>query len=158
MSRRPKRPRIMPTSERYIMLHHWMTKSVAFRHLPGDAVKLIVVLATRHNGHNNGEVALSLRDAAREVGCSPNHATKLFRLLDTRGFIDVTQRGHFSLKTRHASTYKLNWLPMRRTEDSRMFHDPTKEFMLWLPGEVVQKRTPQIQNTVAPCETDSPTP
>lgn len=138
----------IPPGERYVLLHHWMLKSLAFRHLPGNAFKLMAVLALRYTGHNNGEIALSLRDAAREVGCSLNHATKLFRLLQSRGFIDVTQRGHFNLKTRHASTYKANWLPMRRTDHPGLMHEPTKEFMSWRPDESMNA-TQETQNTLS---------
>lgn len=109
MSRR-KRRAPLPRGQRYVALHFWLLESEAFGALSGNAVKLLVRLAARYNGVNNGAISMSVREAKAELGCSLNHAAKCFRELESAGFIEATQRGAFDWKKRHATTWRLTWV------------------------------------------------
>ncbi len=109
MTKRKKR-RPLPRDQRFATLHFWMLDSDAFRELRGNAVKLLLRLATRYNGANNGAISMSTREALKEVNCSHNHAAELFHELQDGGFIRATQKGAFAWKKRHATTWRLTWL------------------------------------------------
>jgi hypothetical protein len=122
MTRRKSKRGPIPREQRLVQLHYWLLDSDAFLELHGNAVKLLLRLRMRFNGSNNGKISMSTREAAREVNCSHNHAAKCFHLLQDAGFIRVTQKGAFSWKKRHATTWRLTWLECDG--------DPaTKEFM-----------------------------
>jgi hypothetical protein len=71
------------------------------------ARSLLVELYAVHDGQNNGALYLSIRDAARRVGVAANTVLRGFRDLECRGFIRPNQRGSFSWKARHATTWVL---------------------------------------------------
>jgi hypothetical protein len=151
MSQR-RRKYTVPYEQRFVQIPFWMIDSLAYRHLCGNGVKLLTLLAKRFTGHNNGNIPLSIREAARDLGCCKNHAAALFHTLGEVGFVSVVDRGHFQLKKRHASTYKLNWLPT--WDASGQLVPATRDFMSWQPKA---KEKQKIQNTGAPHGTDSPT-
>jgi hypothetical protein len=86
-------------------------------------------LARRYNGQNNGQISLSVRQAASEIGCCLNHAADLLHELEEAGFIAATQRGAFSWKKRHATTWRLTWIGMRDSNALSGIAEPTKDFM-----------------------------
>jgi len=63
---------------------------------------VLVELVNIYNGHNNGFIALSCRDAATRIGTSKDTASKAFSELVQKGFIEVARRGHFDRKSPHA--------------------------------------------------------
>lgn len=125
--RRPKRP--IPREQRHIAWYYWMLDAPAFRALRGNAVKLMAMLQTRYNGANNGQISMSVREAADQVGCSINHAAALFKELQDAGFIEATVKGAFSWKTRHATTWRLTWLPTPNAASASGSDEATKDFM-----------------------------
>lgn len=127
------------------------------RALSGNAAKLMMMLALRHNGINNGNITMSVREAAAEVRCTTNTATKLFEELQRFRMITCTRRGSFSQKHGLASHWHLHWLPDRgQTWDG--FGPDASPFMR-LPPEVTapkpkrKTRPPSIRPTVAKDET-----
>ena len=106
-----------------------MLNAPAFLRLRGNSVKLMAMLHKRYSGANNGDISMSVREAAREVRCSPNHAVSLFRELGAAGFIAPTVKGAFSWKARHATTWRLTWLPIEDASALSGLAEPTKEFM-----------------------------
>ena len=91
-----------------------MLEAPAFRALPGNAVKLLLILAKRFNGNNNGDISLSVREAAAEIGCSVNHALKCFRVLEREAFI---------------TTWRLTWLETNNPNALSGKDPGTKDFM-----------------------------
>lgn len=136
------------------MLEHLTLNCQAFHALSGNAVKLLVRLHVRYDGHNNGKISMSVREAAQEVGCCTNHASKLFHELQEKGFIRVATPGAFSLKARHATTWHLNWLPERRPDDRLAQSDRT--YMRWRPPPLPSPE--KKQDAVPPGETVDTTP
>lgn len=111
----------------FVMVPNYMFDSPAFRSLDRVARCLLLELIRRHNGHNNGEIALGQRDAAKAVGISKllTIATA-FRELEAKGFIEATAKGAFSNKLSRATEWRLTWL---EAGDRK----PDKPFMRWVP-------------------------
>ncbi|MGE0187659.1 MAG: hypothetical protein AB7Q23_17905 [Hyphomonadaceae bacterium] len=125
---------------KFITLHHWMLDCPAFRALSGNAVKLLTRLTRRYKGFNNGEISMSVREAMAELSCAKNTAVRCFRELEEMGFIRTTQKGAFSWKQRHATTWRLTWI--RTPNPLYVAGEPaTKEFMRWTQAEVKKSRS-----------------
>ena len=123
-------------SAQHVRLYRWMMQTQAWQRLPGLARALLVELLALHNGHNNGELFLSVREAAQRLNCDKNAAHAAFGILEEHGFIRPHVKGAFTRKTRHATSWVL-------TEFEHGGQPPTKDFTRWqLP--------PEIQNAVLP--------
>jgi hypothetical protein len=125
--KRRRKPTRIPRDQRFVRLPFWMLDSDAYRELTGQSVKLITRLGMRFTGSNNGAIAMSVREAERELDCCRNHAAKCFRELEQAGFIRPTQRGSFAWKKRHATTWRLTWLPASGVGGEEI--EASKEFM-----------------------------
>lgn len=117
---------------KHVRLHRWMLRSAAWQALPLIARCLLVELYDLYDGQNNGELFMSVREAARRLGIAANTAGRMFRELETKGFIRVRQKGSFDWKYRHATCWIL-------TEFGFAGHLPTKDFMRWQPLTENQK-------------------
>lgn len=118
-----------------------MLDSPAYRSLSCHARCLLVELGRRYTGENNGNIPMSVREAARLLGAGKNTAQKAFSELEDRGFIRPNVKGAFTFKARHATTWIL-------TEYKHGDERATKDFMKWKP-------TPIKQKPVSPRGTDS---
>lgn len=78
-------------------------RSLAFRSLSGSAVKVFIELRSRFNGGNNGDLSLSLGEAAQTLRMSKTSAKRAFDELRCKGFIVCTSTG--SWYGRRASTW-----------------------------------------------------
>jgi hypothetical protein len=117
--------------ERYVKLRYWLLDSRAWNNLPGNAHSLYVRIVQRYRGNNNGQVPYSVREAAQALHVNKATASRLFKLLEDRGFIVCTKRGAFSLKTvKDASEWRLS----EYDSDYPPAH-ATKDFMRWQPPE-----------------------
>ena len=137
---------------KHVRLYGWLLRSSAYRSLSPYGRSLLVELYALYNGTNNGAVFLSVREAARRLGCAAGTAEKALGELQDRGFIAISQRGGFNLKSRHATTWRL-------TEYSVGDERPTKDFMSWIaPGETntkIKSRYHEIVPMVSPRSTDT---
>jgi hypothetical protein len=93
--------------DRYFQLHHYMLKSDAWRALSQAARVVYIQIGFRYNGGNNGKLAFSVRDAAVECNLDKGTASRAFKELVDRGFIEETRHGGISKKTRLASEWRL---------------------------------------------------
>lgn len=122
--------------ERYVRHWYWQLNSEAWKALSMTARCLEMELKALFNGANNGEIFLSVREAAKRLGVSPNTAAKAFRELEEKCFIIAKQRGHFDWKQRHATSWIL-------TEFEYNGKAATKDFMRWKKEKIqTQKMTP----------------
>ncbi len=112
---------------RFLKLDHWILKTPAWQSLPPASRALYVELAQRYNGYNNGEISMSVREAAGLLHIAKDTATKSFHELEEKGFIRRNVCGSFNWKIRHATTWIL-------TEHPFADQLPTKEFARW-PSE-----------------------
>lgn len=94
-------------SDRYFQLHHYMLKTEAWKALSAAARAVYVQIGSRYNGANNGKLAFSVRDAAAECALNKDTASRAFKELEARGFIEETRHGGLSKKTRIASEWRL---------------------------------------------------
>ena len=69
--------------------YRWEIESHAYRSLSIGARALMIELKALYNGNNNGMLFLSVREAAKRLGCSKNLAAKVFwgaaRIIETPG-------------------------------------------------------------------------
>src|SRR5690348_12774141 len=121
-----------PPGERYVALYRYVLETAAFRALSGNACKLLVLVAIRHDGHNNGRISFSVREAAEQVGCAINTAARLFSELQDKGFLELNERGSFTRKNRHASTWRVTFFPSRDDHGSPQRGD--RPFTRWMPA------------------------
>lgn len=102
-------------TSRFVRLDHRLLRSNAYRGLSPNARALLIELAMLDNGGNNGSLYLSVRDAAHRMGVADlTAASRAFDDLAELGFIEMTQDGHFHVKTSdksRARCWRLTWLP-----------------------------------------------
>lgn len=91
----------------YFQLHHYMLKTDAWKALSAAARAVYIQLGARYKGSNNGKIAFSVRDAAEECGLAKDTANRAFKELIALGFIEETNHGSLSRKTRIASEWRL---------------------------------------------------
>jgi hypothetical protein len=75
------------SEDQYFGLFYAMARSLAFRSLSGAALKVFLEVRTRFNGGNNGELSLSLDEAARLLGIGKGTAQRAFAELQEKGFL-----------------------------------------------------------------------
>jgi hypothetical protein len=88
----------------------------------------LIELYSLYTGRNNGELFLSVRDAAKRGGMGKNAAQAALADLIDKGFVRPRQKGGFDYKARHATQWVL-------TEFEYAGALPTKDFMRWQPGK-----------------------
>lgn len=132
---------------KHVRLHHWMLKSTAYCSLGLAARCLLVEIYDLYDGTNNGELFLSIRDAAKRLGVGKNTAHSAFGELENRGFIRARERGLFT--TKKATLWIL-------TEFGHANQIPTKDFMRWEPEAQSRKKQNIVpeRGTIGPCERD----
>ena len=128
--------------ERFVQLHEWILNCPAYRGLSCYARCLHTELHRRFNGTNNGDIVMSVRQAAALLNCNKDTANNAFKELEAKGFIRPNQKGAFDHKARHATT----WILAEKAHNGEL---ATKDFMRWRPGG-------EIQNTVLPFRTLGP--
>jgi len=119
---------------RHVRLYHSLLRSEAWQSLSANARAIYIEMAARYNGSNNGYIPFSFRDAAKPVHIGKNAAGAALTELQQRGFITITKRSAFSVKTKRATEWRLTEF------SSDIDHSfATKDFMRW---------SPEKQNTV----------
>ncbi len=92
--------------------------SEAWRDLSGNAVKLLLLLMKLSQGNNGwgwgrnqggGHLYLGERLAAETLGVSRNTASRCFEELIEKGFLEAVRKGHFHVKVREATTWRLTF-------------------------------------------------
>jgi hypothetical protein len=135
---------------RHVRLYAWLTNKPAWQALSGNAVKLLIYLATWEDGSNNGDLFMSERMAAAGIGVSKRTAGKLFDELEAHGFIRAVEKGYFSVKRGPATRWRLTWLSWPAASKP-----PSHEYREWKPTEQ-NRRAQKLHATgaeIAPMET-----
>lgn len=126
-NRQDKRGRSKNPEGQYAPLAYEMLRSAAWRSLSGSAIKVFLELHTRFDGFNNGELFLSLEEAAKFLGMGKSTAKAGFDELIEKGFLRLVKQGTF-IRGR-ASTYRMTHKPaasVMRTDDWRHWKAPEK--------------------------------
>jgi hypothetical protein len=131
---------------RHVRLYHWMTDSPAWHDLDAVSRAIYLELAKRYAGpgSNNGRIPYSVREAASELGIHKATASRSLQSLVDHGFVVCTRKGHFDLKTRHATEWQLTEFHCDITHAI-----PSKEFMRWVPQEKNPGSLAQLTGLVA---------
>lgn len=126
---------------RFARLDHGLLTSPAYRSLSPNARSLLIELAMMENSKNNGELFLSVRDAADRMGIADHHAvTKAFDELEGMGFIACTKDAHFAVKAGSGSRARCWRITWQSTPSLRLA--PTHEYQTRRaePGTRANKR------------------
>jgi hypothetical protein len=136
MSRKPFKK---GSSAPFIQIEHWVYDCEAWQSLKPGPKALYLALKRRFNGHNNGELFLSQRDAAKELSVGRDTVGKYYADLQDAGFI-VQTVGHCLGPSGlgQSAKWALTEYPLNRAS-------ATKEFMSW------KKQNPRrkIQHSLA---------
>lgn len=110
-----------------------LLSSEAFRTASPRAIQVLWALCAKHNGFNNGAIALGCRDLAEWLGCQ-NHAAHQQALceLQERGLIELTRT--YPKGQRLANEYRLTFVSVGDTP-------ATNEYLGWKPGDAGTRRT-----------------
>ena len=115
----------------YWSVPYAMLQSPAWRSLGGSAVKVYLELRTRFNGRNNGQLSLSMDEAARLVRISKSSVKRALGELMAKGFIVETRKGQWY--GRLATLYAL-------TDRSLNGQRPTDAWKQWEPPQKTDPR------------------
>lgn len=125
------------TKGEFVMILTSMMNAPAWQALSGNSVKLLLLLAKLGKGNNGwghkgapGELFLSERQAAQQLGLSRNTVSRAFAELVEHGFLRVVRAGHFRVKIRHSTVWRLTFQPYPRAHQG-----PTNEWRDWKPEE-----------------------
>jgi predicted ArsR family transcriptional regulator len=103
-----------------------MMESDAYRGLSLTSRCLWAEIIKRHNGFNNGDIAMSCREAAILLGVGKNTAAKSFDQLVEHGLLKITKSAGFNQKSGRRSR---RW---RLTHHADQFNKkPTDEWKDW---------------------------
>ena len=116
----------------FVPIPYDMAASIAWLSLSGGAIKVYVELRRRFNGGNNGDLSLSLDEAARLLHLGKATVARGFAELEAKGFIRMTARGRWY--GRQATTYAVTDRPVGR-------NPPANAWRSWQP-------TPKIHSSV----------
>ena len=111
-------------NKRYVGFDYNLLETEAFKYLTGGAFKLLAMVKKRYNGINNGEISFSVREGRDLLGYSLNTISRYFNELEIKGFLKANQKGSFSYKKRHATTWII-------TSDEYN-HQKTRDFKQWI--------------------------
>lgn len=139
-----KNPRDKPP--RHTMLFHYMLDSQAWKSLGPIPRAVYLDLAKRYYGTNNGRIGYSIRCAVDELHIGNATAKRALDALQERGFIVAMKRGHFNVKVRLASEWRLTQFACDVSPNIA-----TKDFMTWTPNKN-RTRYPQRNRTDAVAE------
>ena len=112
----------------FIQLFHYLTRSTSYHELSLPARALLILIADRYNGSNNGMISLSRREAVYELKCGAATASRAMRELDNSGLVRPTKVGAW--RGREATQWRLMWrrcdltgdLPRKQWVERTPFH------------------------------------
>ena len=78
----------------FIKLPYAVCDSPEFAALNPIDVAVLLLLIRKHNGHNNGRIALGVREAAAKCRCGKASAQRALARLQQSGLVAITYKGH----------------------------------------------------------------
>jgi biotin operon repressor len=118
----------------YVLLHHALLRSDAWRSLNGNTVRVYLELHMRHMGTNNGELFIGMDKIAKNLGISKSTVSSAFKELQAKGLIVKTKEGKWIRG--QAANWRLTTKPTKNSV-------PTNDWKHWKrPQDTVKKRKP----------------
>lgn len=135
------------TNDHHVRFYDWELRSDAFRSLSPYSRTLLLEFKRRYKGTNNGEIPMSLREAAELCNCSEKPMRKSFKQLEKLGFITVAQKGAFSVKLSKATRWYLTEYPIHNAIGV-ISVNPKKDFMSYKSASKEKSRRTHSRPTV----------
>lgn len=107
---------------KYILIEAGVFASVRFQSLSPNAVALYLEFKHRFNGRNNGDLHMSVREAAKVLLSGKDQAAKALRELTDAKFIEVCAKGR-KYKGNPATTWYLCEYPKGKPVQPRVSYD-----------------------------------
>jgi hypothetical protein len=82
-------------TEQFIKLPYAIYNSPPFAALAPIDIAALLLLISKRNGHNNGKIALGVREIAARCRCGQATACRALAHLQQQGLITATYKGHF---------------------------------------------------------------
>ena len=111
-------------NKRYVGFDYNLLETEAFKYLTGGALKLLIMVRKRFNGINNGHISFSVREGNDLLGYSMNTVARYFDELVDKGFLRIKEKGSFSYKKRHATTWIITC--------EEYNHQKSRDFKHWI--------------------------
>jgi hypothetical protein len=95
------------------MLPHAVYDGPAFKALLPIDIAVLLLLIRKHNGRNNGDISLGVREAAARCHCGQATACRSLQNLRQAGLISLVRKGHLVPEFGRpdaASRWKLNFV------------------------------------------------
>jgi len=109
--------------ERYVALRFHMLESDAWKALTTIERCVLIEIMHRHMGTNNGKISYSVREGAAALRAGKATIARALNRLVELGFLVRTKIGAFSLKSRHATEWRVTAFDCDGPA--------TKDFMRW---------------------------
>ena len=118
----------------YVPLPYSQLKSEAWRSLSGAAVKLWLELHTRYNGGNNGNLHLSVNEAAKLLRMGKATVQRAYKELVDKGFLALEVPGNWYSRRAH------DWrLTTKAVETPKEKVPATMDWRSWKPPKKTKR-------------------
>lgn len=118
------------TAKPFVMLPWFVFDSPAYRSLKPGPRALLWELIRKHNGLNNGQIGLGVREACELLSMSDKDTvSRYFKELEEKGLIRTTRHGGFNMKdprARRATEWALTWERVGTASATKEFQEWTK--------------------------------
>ncbi|WP_174800975.1 helix-turn-helix domain-containing protein [Martelella limonii] len=115
---------------KFIMIERYFWRSEAWDSLSPVEQMGYLRIKWRYDGKNNGRIGCSCREMADELKCSKATASRVFKVLQERGFIEVVKPSGFSRKDRTSTEWRIAEYPCDVTGEIA-----SKSFIRWRADE-----------------------
>jgi len=99
-------------SGQFLAMPHAVLLSPDFVGLSGLAVKLLVQVASKYNGKNNGGLSATFSDLSVMGWTSKSTLARKLRELEDAGFLMKTRNGYFKNPGARCDLYAITWQPI----------------------------------------------
>lgn len=125
----------------FVQLYKTFLQEPAWLSLPMGARVLYIAVKSYYNGTNNGELFMSVRDAAALIGCTPRSAHRWFQELIDKGFLRRSGGGSLGADGKgEAQCWRLTEIGHR---NHNIVYQPSREYKQWTPTEKTESRIPE---------------
>ena len=109
----------------FIVLPHALIDHPDFASLTPTALKVLLWLARRYNGHNNGDLSVTASQIKTFGVGSTASLSKALKELQAKSWIVRTRAGFFQRQNHRCSLYALTWKPIDECPGKDLEHAPT---------------------------------
>ena len=129
MSRRRKYKDYKRGKPKFVLIYHSLMDTAVWKTLKPAHRALYLEIKRQYNGHNNGKILLSYRDAAKRLNVSYNTVGGWFKALEKHGFILCMQKHYLGPSGVGQTSH---W---RLTEYDCDGQKATNDYQRWKPEE-----------------------